>query len=230
MKNIKMSDLFRPSWLLLHRNRKPGIDCICAEGTRMTRVTPSDNVTDCVKHFCSQHSVSFFWTLKLWKHSQRYGTRCSGTLNSFLYGFLCGSCPKNWWLFSLKYCLHFKKKIGSQTREHTKQTPDVTRLNIINSSYWWFEMKLPKRVFLCNSSPVRLCGMTFTGTKRFWILDLTPLQTKIWPHFCLNEKRFGTPCLNTGFRVEHEHVANLGASFIIKLATVFGGSWSIHVP
>lgn len=111
MKNIKMSDLFRPSWLLLHRNRKPGIDCICAEGTRMTRVTPSDNVTDCVKHFCSQHSVSFFWTLKLWKHSQRYGTRCSGTLNSFLYGFLCGSCPKNWWLFSLKYCLHFKKKL-----------------------------------------------------------------------------------------------------------------------
>lgn len=43
-------------------------------------------------------------------------------------------------------------------------------------------------------------------------------------------RRFGTAWLNTGFRVEREHVANLGASFIIKLTTVFGGSWNIHVP
>lgn len=146
-----------------------------------------------------------------------------------LYGFLCGSCPKNWWLFSLKYCLHFKKN-GSQTREHTKQTPDVTCHNIIKGRYRWFEMKLRKRQCSCVTAALCDCGMTFTGTKRFWILDLTPLQTKIWPHFCLNEKRFGTPCLNTGFRVEREHVANLGASFIIKLTTVFGGSWNIHVP
>lgn len=35
------------------QEQKPGVACTCAEGTRMTRVTPSDNVTDCVKHFCS---------------------------------------------------------------------------------------------------------------------------------------------------------------------------------
>lgn len=35
------------------QEQKPGVDCTCAEGTRMMRVTPSDNVTDCVKHFCS---------------------------------------------------------------------------------------------------------------------------------------------------------------------------------